>query len=123
MDWFCNLKQNSHIKGYTNHHWNGVTTLDFSKIIGGIISTSTFEAGTFHVVPADQVSKHELLEEFRQAFERNDIHIEPHAHEIPINRTLSTIFPDKNSKLWSQAGYNDLPTVHEMIQRYALWAQ
>ncbi len=122
MDWFCNLEQNSHIKGFTNHYWNGVTTLDFSRLVGGIIKSSTFESGTIHVVPADQVSKYELLKEFQQAFERTDIDIEPFDHDIPINRTLSTIYPDKNLRLWSQAGYTQPPTVREMIQSYALWA-
>jgi dTDP-4-dehydrorhamnose reductase len=119
MDWFSNLKLKSHIQGYTNHFWNGVTTLEFSKIVGGIISSGTFEPGTLHVVPADRVSKYELLCEFRQAFERLDVSIEPHAHETSINRTLSTVNPEKNSRLWTLAGYNDAPTVHEMIQRYA----
>ena len=121
MDWFINLNLNSNIQGYTNHFWNGVTTLEFSKIVGGIISSGTFESGTLHVVPADQVSKYELLGEFRQAFERIDISIEPHACETQINRTLSTVSPEKNSRLWSQAGYHEAPSVHEMIQRYAHW--
>ena len=123
MDWFGNLEVDAKVRGYTNHFWNGVTTLAFARIVGGIINTGNFESGTMHVVPGNQVSKYQLLKEFQIAFGRSDIFIEPYAHEISINRTLSTIYPEKNSRLWSQAGYNEIPTVHEMVQEYALWAR
>lgn len=123
MDWFINLEPNSKVSGYINHFWNGVTTLAFARIIGGIIQTGSFESGTTHVLPADQVSKYQLLKEFQLAFGRSDISIEPNAHKTSINRTLSTIYPEKNSRLWSHAGYNKVPTVHEMVQEYALWVK
>lgn len=123
MDWFSNLEPNAKVRGYTNHFWNGVTTLSFARIVGGIIRTGSFESGTMHVVPADQVSKYQLLKEFQLAFGRSDVSVEPIAHDTSINRTLSTIYPEQNSGLWSQAGYNKIPTVHEMVQEYALWAK
>jgi len=123
MDWFRNLEPNAKVRGYTNHFWNGVTTLAFARIVGGIISTDSYESGTMHIVPADQVSKYQLLKEFQIAFGRSDVSIEPYAHSFSINRTLSTIYPEKNSGLWSQAGYNEIPTVHEMVQEYNLWAK
>lgn len=123
MDWFLSLELHASVKGYTNHFWNGITTLDFARIVGGIIRTGSFEPGTIHLVPADQVSKYQLLKEFQEAFGRGDIFIEPHPHHSPINRTLSTVNPEKNSKLWSQAGYNEIPTVRKMVQKYALWAK
>lgn len=121
LSWFRNLKQNTEINGYTNHYWNGVTTLDFSRVIRGVIRNNGFEAGTTHLIPADQVSKYQLLKEFQQAFHREDIIINASPHEVAINRTLATIYPYRNSNLWTQAGYNDPPTVHEMVQNYARW--
>lgn len=123
MDWFRNLEPNAKVRGYTNHFWNGVTTLTFARIVGGIISTGSYESGTMHVVPADQVSKYKLLKEFQMAFGRSDVSIEPYAHTTSINRTLSTIYPEKNSGLWTRAGYNEIPTVHEMVQEYNLWTK
>jgi dTDP-4-dehydrorhamnose reductase len=46
MDWFRNLKVNSQIDGYKNHLWNGITTLDFSKIVEGVINSGSFKSGT-----------------------------------------------------------------------------
>lgn len=123
MDWFLNQPLRASVKGFTNHYWNGVTTLDFAKIIEGIISTGNLIPGTTHLIPANRLSKYELLEIISQNFKREDISIE--AFEAPefINRTLSTIYPDRNSDLWSAAGYNQPPTVQEMIKNYALWSK
>lgn len=121
LSWFRNLKHKAEINGYTNHYWNGVTTLDFSRVIRGVIRSNGFEAGITHLIPADQVSKYQLLKEFQQAFHRDDITINAYPHEVAINRTLATIYPYRNSNLWTQAGYNDPPTVHEMVQNYARW--
>jgi dTDP-4-dehydrorhamnose reductase len=123
LDWFIKREPNAKVNGFTNHFWNGVTTLAFARIVGGIINTGSFESGTRHILPADQVSKYQLLKEFQTAFGRSDISIEPYAHDTSINRTLSTIYPEKNSGFWSKAGYNEIPTVHEMVQEYALWAR
>lgn len=123
MDWFTSQPNKAEIKGYTNHYWNGVTTLDFSRIVQGVIDSGAFFSGTFHLVPADKLSKYELLKEFADSLDRMDLTIEPFVAEISVNRTLSTLFPEKNSKLWAQAGYNQPPTVKEMVNNYALWSR
>ena len=56
-----------------------------------------------------------------KSFNRTDLHIEPFLEINEINRTLSTVFPDENSTLWSQAGYVEPPTISEMVQNYAHW--
>lgn len=122
MDWFTSQPNKAEIKGFTNHYWNGVTTLDFAKIIQGVIDSGDFSPGTLHLVPANKVSKYQLLKEFAGSLDRMDLTIEPFVDENSINRTLSTLFPEKNSKLWAQAGYNQPPSVGEMVKNYALWS-
>jgi dTDP-4-dehydrorhamnose reductase len=123
MDWFLSQPLNAFVRGFTNHHWNGVTTLDFAKIVQGVISSGNFISGTTHLIPANQLSKYELLRSVAQNFSRLDISIEPVEASTTVNRTLSTIYPDRNSDLWTNAGYTQPPTVQEMVQNYALWSE
>lgn len=123
LDWFLHQDVAASVKGFTNHFWNGVTTLEFAKIIAGIIVSGSIIQGTTHLIPADQVSKYELLEIFSKCFNRADISIEPFEASATVNRTLSTIYPGRNSDLWGSAGYTHPPTVYEMVQNYALWSR
>jgi len=123
MDWFLCQKQNARVKGFSNHFWNGVTTLEFARVVGGIIKYNNFDSGVTHLVPANQVSKFELLEDLAREFNRTDINIEPFESNKAVNRTLSTLYPDKNIKFWSDAGYNGVPTISKMIKNYAQWTE
>jgi dTDP-4-dehydrorhamnose reductase len=121
MDWFLSQPASTSVNGYTNHIWNGVTTLTFARVIQGIISRNTYSPGTIHLVPKDQISKFELLKILAEVFRRNDIEISEFEAEIGVNRTLATLFPHKNEQLWLNAGYTQVPSIVELIQEYAEW--
>ena len=123
LSWLLSQKRNSRINGFTNHFWNGVTTLHFSQIVSGIIECETYKEGVFHLVPADVVSKYELINSIAKEFDRNDLQISQFEAEIPINRSLITNYPEWNLQLWSNGGYNQIPTVAEMVSAYAKWHQ
>lgn len=122
MDWFLSQPVSTSVNGYTNHIWNGVTTLTFARVIQGIISKNTYSPGTIHLVPKDQISKFELLKILAEVFRRNDIEISEFEAEIGVNRTLATLFPHKNEQLWLNAGYTQVPSIVELIQEYAEWS-
>ena len=119
LEWFLKQSPNSIVKGYTNHLWNGITTISFAKIIRGIISTDSFMDGKFHVLPRNQVSKSELLHVFSDYFNRNDIQIVGKNTDKAVNRTLDTKFPEVNSLFWRNAGYSNLPTIQDLIKETA----
>ena len=122
LEWLLSQPRKSQINGYTNHIWNGVTTLTFTRVIYGIIDNNTYAPGTLHLVPKDQVSKFELLRILAEMFERKDIEISEFDPEISVNRTLATLFPHKNEQLWLNAGYTGVPSIAELIQEYAEWS-
>jgi dTDP-4-dehydrorhamnose reductase len=122
MDWFLSQPASTSVNGYTNHIWNGVTTLTFARVIHGIISKNTYSPGTIHLVPKDQVSKFELLKILAEVYRRNDIEISEFEAEIGVNRTLATLFPHKNEQLWLNAGYTQVPSIVELVQEYAEWS-
>lgn len=112
LDW--TLKQNT-LNGYTNHRWNGITTYHFVKIVEGILREGIELPNIQHIVPANVVSKAELLRLICKYYK----------HEIPItdveapervDRTLNTNSPNLNKKLWQVAGYKKPPTIAQMIE-------
>ena len=114
-DWFLGNSANSTVTGYTNHFWNGVTTVSFARIVSGIIKTKGFLPGTRHIVPSDMVSKYDLLKLIGDINDRGDITVEPFENEIGVDRTLNTVFPHFNETLWSWAGYEGIPSIRDMI--------
>lgn len=117
---FLSLPQNATFNGYTNHFWNGVTTLHFAKICRGMIERP-IELHTLgqHLIPADSVSKYELLKLFAHYFNRKDITIIPVEAPISIDRTLATEEGKINKTLWKNAGYSKPPTIEQMVKELA----
>ncbi|MGZ5434791.1 MAG: sugar nucleotide-binding protein, partial [Pyrinomonadaceae bacterium] len=55
MEWFLGQPQNASVNGFTNHNWNGVTTLHFAKLCGGIIKEIISLPHMQHVIPTGDV--------------------------------------------------------------------
>ncbi|MDX1950658.1 MAG: sugar nucleotide-binding protein [Verrucomicrobiota bacterium] len=86
MGWF--LSQSRPVNGYTNHFWNGITTLQWAKICGGIIDGSLIPAkGILQLASDRPVSKQELLKIIAAVWPHS---ISINAMEAPerIDRTL-----------------------------------
>lgn len=115
LEWVRNQPKNAEISGYTDHFWNGITSMHFAKIARGIIENNLFEAGVFHVVPQDSVTKSELVSLIAKYLGRSDIKVRPTATGANINRTLGTNFPAKNKGFWQAAGYDAPPTIEKMV--------
>jgi len=74
LSWFIHSKED--VKGYTNHYWNGVTTLELSKYIIEIINNKEINSGLLHIRSSESVSKYNLLCEINRIFKLNK-NIEP----------------------------------------------
>lgn len=119
LEWFLSQPQGADLKGFTNHRWNGVTTLAFAKICAGIVMHGLELSGVQHVVPGDVVDKHQLLGAFAATFSREDLHIAPSEAAVAVDRTLSTDDPATNDGIWKAAGYDTPPTVADMLRELA----
>ena len=81
LEWFLAQSDGAVIKGFTNHTWNGVTTLQFAQLCEKIIGTDTFnilrsESHALHFAPNIPVTKYELLGLFQTVYSKN-VRIEP----------------------------------------------
>lgn len=115
LDWFLQQKE---ANGFTNHLWNGITTLHYSKIVQGAIRASIELPQLQHIVPADKVTKAELLRIIAKAYKKKIKITDMEAPEA-IDRTLDTHNKAMNRKLWKAAGYDKPPTIQDMVEELA----
>jgi dTDP-4-dehydrorhamnose reductase len=115
FDWFCSLPVEARCEGYANHFWNGITSIAASKIICGILKNQLFVPGEYHLMPADSVSKYELLQLLKKHYDRPTPRIIENFTSRQINRTLSTLDPKMNTQLWQSAGYEPVPDIDYLI--------
>ncbi len=114
LNWFLSQSSNK-VNGFSDHMWNGITTLNFAKIVDGMIKNNNFNFHTQHVVPKDEVSKYDLLIYFKKYFDV-DVIIEKSNSSNSVNRSLKTNNQDENIKLWKDAGYSSVPSIEENIK-------
>jgi dTDP-4-dehydrorhamnose reductase len=120
LEWVLAHPKGATIPGFTDHFWNGVTTNLFAKVVRGIIENDSFESGLSHLVPANELSKADLVRKIASAFGRSDLMVKDTGSGQPINRTLSTTNPDFNRRLWMGAGYPEIPTIEQLIAEIAV---
>jgi len=119
MDWFLGQANGATVNGYTNHQWNGVTTLHFGRLCQGIIKENVALAHLQHIIPGNSIAKANLLKSFAKEFGRDDITVNPMAAPKVVDRTLSTSNQELNTKVWQAAGYQTPPTIEQMVAEVA----
>ena len=115
FEWVRQQPQGASISGYTDHHWNGLSSMAFGRVIRGILTQGLFKAGVQHLVPADQVTKDELVRMELESLGRHDVNVTSTTSQKSVDRTLSTENPDFNKTLFAAAGYSALPTISQMV--------
>lgn len=93
LAWF--LQQQGTVNGYTNHFWNGITTLEWAKAALDIINgTSTIPPGVTQLGVAEIVSKYDLLQLFAEVWGTG---VEVRATSTPetVDRTLVPDVPSQ----------------------------
>lgn len=82
------LQQPGPIVGHTDHHWNGVTTLEWAKTAARALrGDSRLAPGIHQLACAQPVTKHSLLTIAARVFE-HDVAITAHATGAIVDRTL-----------------------------------
>ena len=122
-DWVIRQDKGASVNGFTNHLWNGVTTLAFAKLVNGIILDNLFHATTQHVIPQNLITKDNLLKSILKNEGKLNAKVNPIESSIQINRTLSTQNQNMNEKIWLSAGYNEVPTIEYLIEEFSIWYQ
>ncbi|MCD4743900.1 MAG: hypothetical protein K8R67_15670, partial [Desulfobacteraceae bacterium] len=69
LHWFLN--QNDEINGFENVLWTGVTTLELAKAIDECIKQNI--SGLYNLSSENKISKYELLDLFKEVWDKNNI--------------------------------------------------
>jgi dTDP-4-dehydrorhamnose reductase len=116
FEWVRQQPQGAKISGYTNHHWNGLSSQAFGRIVAGIVTSNEFEAGIQHLVPTDKLTKDQLVRLELKALGREDVEVESTSAPDSIDRTLTTSNQAKNSAFFAAGGYQKVPTIAQMVE-------
>lgn len=95
------------VKGFNQHHWNGITTLEFGKIVDRIFSHRSDypRNGLFHIYSTD-VTKHDMIVAIAKKY-HVDVTVTP-TNGPRLDRRLRTV-KDLNGKL-------QIPPFGEMLR-------
>ena len=116
FEWVRAAEPESQLYGYVNHRWNGLTSRAFARIVAGILEGDKFIPGPHHLVPADELTKYELIKLELELLAREDVQVEAFQAEEYIDRTLATNAPEINRTLFAFGGYERVPTIREMME-------
>lgn len=95
FNWIFKQKK---INGYTNHYWNGITTLELSKAIKEIISSKI--CGIYHLSNVENISKYNLIKLIIETFNLN-IELNEFKDKYDINKVLINNRKDFNFNITS----------------------
>lgn len=90
LGWFLSQPPKSTLKGYTNHLWNGITTLEWCKQAEKYLLTTrgySKESKLLQLGTREHYTKYDLLKLFQEVFNTNHT-IEPFETPQPIDRRL-----------------------------------
>lgn len=90
MAWFMSQARGTRVNGYTNHFWNGITTLEWCKIVDSLLEEARHYEHARVVQPGliQPVSKYELLVRMNRIFDRG-VEVCRHEDAHRVNRSLS----------------------------------
>jgi dTDP-4-dehydrorhamnose reductase len=123
LGWALSRPRGAVIEGHTDRVWNGVTTLALARVCAGIIRENAELPVPVHVVPADVLSKADLLALCLREFGRDDVELRPVESGSPRTRTLATRHPAEHERLWTAAGYDGVPAIAELVAELAARAR
>lgn len=92
LQWFLSQAEGSTVQGFTNHVWNGVTTLQFAQLCEKLLTGDNYErlrslSPIFHFSPNLPLSKYELICLCQHAFQK-DVQVAPSEAPVAITRIL-----------------------------------
>jgi len=106
-------------QGYTDHLWNGLTTLHWARLVVAAIRFGVTLPSPLHLVPEGAVTKARLLRTIFQAFTVAGLDLEAVRSGMPTDMRLATSYPGTLARFWRLAGYDPPPTIEQMLQELA----
>jgi dTDP-4-dehydrorhamnose reductase len=106
LEWVKNSK--GEINGWDNHYWNGITCLQYCKVVDKIIEDGLFWNGVRHLHSPDVKSKYELACIINDVFEVG-LKVKKISASGCVDKTLTTVYSALNESF-------NIPTLEEQIR-------
>ena len=87
LDWFLNSEGT--VNGYTNHYWNGITTLEWAKLCKNLIENWNNSPILNQYGTQEIRSKYDLLNDIKDVYSKN-ININPFESPTEVNKCLES---------------------------------
>lgn len=111
LEWAFRQKGKA-VNGFTNHKWNGVSTIYFAEIIDNIIKNNLYKEGLFHIGSPNIVTKYELLKIFNDVFNLN----------MTITAVESSVFCDRSlNSVYKLSGKVSKKTIEQQVSELKLF--
>jgi dTDP-4-dehydrorhamnose reductase len=91
LEWVLSNADGSTISGWDNHMWNGITCLQYCKVVEQIVRENLFWTGVRHILSPDTRSKYEIAQMVVEAYGRS-ITVRRTSAADPVDKTLATVF-------------------------------
>ena len=69
------------------------------------------------------LSKYELIKLIVKNFGRDDLLVSKFEAVESIDRSLISVDSERNRRMWQEGGYNEIPSIGQMLSTYASWAK
>jgi len=117
VEWVRSQPAHGEVGGYVDHFWNGITCLQFAKVVETMIQKQYFWKGVRHIFSPRVVTKYELLGLISSAYGRY-LNIEKALSPKSCNRVLDTVYSypaDKFAYATLPWKFFDIPDLFEQI--------
>lgn len=89
--WFMSQTKESHLKGYSQAFWSGITTVELANVIIEAINENV--SGLKQIAPKEKIDKYSLLLLFNEIFRNNELQISAN-NEYKVDKSLVSIRAD-----------------------------
>lgn len=113
LEWFLQNKSSS-ISGYIDSFWNGLTTLELSKIIFDIIINNIYSTGIRHYYSTNTLSKYDILDYLNKKMNKK-LYINPVNNGIKYY-TLNSIINNPRKNIYEQL--DELFSIYDKYKKY-----
>ncbi len=115
LEWVLGQPQGAVVKGWIDHLWNGVTTLQWAKFAEAIVLGKFDPPHLLHVVPYDFMDKGTLVRYISKGYGRDDLTVTQTITGQHSDLRLSTDFNNLVTDLWKATGQSGPDGIPEML--------
>lgn len=94
VEWIKGNKDKE-VNGYTNQYWNGITCLQYAKVLEKMLNENIFWKGVRHIYSPTTVSKYELVSMVNDVYMLN-IKVNKYDVSDKIDKSIQTIYPENS---------------------------